>query len=250
MNSINGYLQSTNQLNSSKSYGLSENNASIITRHLLRLLNYLFKYNLIIRDFNQNQLGFLTSNSKWSTVRLTDFTCLEKISGTVEQMARAKRNCIGKMLDIVWDLLYRDSEKYTRLTSSDCMTFFKLARNSFVNGNQPLERIHLLESHNFLKNVQSGEAGELIMKTERMAKKQMKPSEEMKETVVSKTQLARVSSNQQNLSSSASNTNLNSSPSSSNISMNSTPLGFSLGKPKESSLVRRRKKEKDDENAQ
>ena len=98
--------------------------------------------------------GFLTSNSKWTAVRLTDFTCLEKATGTDEQVLKQKRNNIEGMLDIISELIYKDQRKYNRITSEACMTFLKLARTSFVDGSQPLDKLYLLHSHTFLKEAQ------------------------------------------------------------------------------------------------
>jgi len=230
-NSVNGYLQSVpqNVQISSNAYALCENNVAMLARQLLKLLTYLFNHNITINQFNSDQLGFLTSNSKWTAVRLTDFTCLEKTTGTEEQIVRAKRANIGAMLDIISGLLYKDQSKYNRITSEACMTFLKLARNSFVDGNQPLDKLYLLNSHKFLKEMQSQEAGELHPKTDKTTKRVIENTNNVNAKVGR-------SSTGNNL---PQNSGTNS-PTSSNVSMNSGPKEFSLGKVKNSSLVRRR----------
>lgn len=254
-NSVNGYLQSlpnnnfsssystNNNTFSSNTYALCENNVAMLARQLLKLLTYLFNHNVFIKNFNSSQLGFLTSNSKWTAVRLTDFTCLEKTSGTEEQIVRVKRANIGAMLDIVSGLLYRDQSKYNRITSEACMTFMKLARTSFVEGSQPLDKLYLLNSHQFLKEMQSQEAGELHVKTDRLAKRVIENNNSVSCKVGRSSTGAGGAGGSLGQSQSGSG-----SPTSSNVSMNFTPKEFSLGKVKHSSLVRRREldKQKDD----
>jgi hypothetical protein len=230
-NSVNGYLQSVpqNVQISCNAYALCENNVAMLARQLLKLLTYLFNHNITINQFNSDQLGFLTSNSKWTAVRLTDFTCLEKTTGTEEQIIRAKRANIGAMLDIVSGLLYKDQSKYNRITSEACMTFLKLARNSFVDGSQPLDKLYLLNSHKFLKEMQSQEAGELHPKTDKTTKRVIENTNNVNAKV------GRTSTGNSLPQNSGTN-----SPTSSNVSMNSAPKEFSLGRVKNSSLVRRR----------
>jgi len=231
VNSINGYIQSMQgSFQSSTTFAVCENNVAMLAKQLLKLLTYLFGYNVTIKNFNSGHLGFLTTNSKWTAVRLTDFTCLEKATGTEEQILKQKRNNIEGLLDIISELVYKDQNKYNRITSEACMTFLKLARNSFVDGSQPLDKLYLLHSHKFLKEVQSQEAGELHPKTERMAKRVINNVVASESDVSAK--VGRSSTVQTNSGVS--------SPTSSNVSMNSTPKEFSLGKIKHSSLVKRR----------
>jgi len=208
----------------------------------LKLIQYLFNNNIIIKNFNSSQLGFLTSSSKWTAVRLIDFTCLEKMSGTEEQILKQKRQNVGALLDIVSGLLFKDQSKYTRITSEACMTFMKLVRNSFVDGQQPMEKLYLLFSHKFLKDNQSQEAGELHPKTNKISKRPLNGNNgnsgnngnnsnngndtNAKIGRPSQTALA------------DSNSGLNSSNSS--VSNNSTPTGFNLSNVGHSSLMRRR----------
>merc|ERR1719461_2449903 len=231
-NSVNGFLQSIPaHINTSvNNYALSENNVAMLTRQLLKLVQYLFDKNIIIKNFNSSQLGFLTSSSKWTAVRLIDFTCLEKMSGTEEQILKQKRQNVGALLDIISSLLYKDQTKYTRITSEACMTFLKLVKNSFVDGNQPMEKLQLLHSHKFLKDLQSQEAGELHPKSNKIPKRSINNANNIN---------AKVGRSSTNLADSNSGTN---SPNSS-VSNNSTPTGFSLGNVKHSSLVRRRERE-------
>jgi len=245
MNSINGYMQSmqANNLQSSKTYAVCENNVAMLAKQLLKLLQYLFSYNVTIKHFKSGHLGFLTTNSKWTAVRLTDFTCLEKSTGTDEQILKQKRNNIEGMLDIISELIYKDQSKYNRITSEACMTFLKLVRNSFVDGSQPLDKLCLLYSHKFLKEVQSQEAGELHPKTERMAKRVINNVVASQSDVSAKVGRSSTgaSLNGSQVGSQGIQTNSGvSSPTSSNVSMNSTPKEFSLGKIKHSSLVKRR----------
>merc|ERR1712038_2228331 len=232
-NSVNGFLQSIPQnINfSANTYALSENNVSMLTHQLLKLLQYLFSNNISIRKFNEKQLGFLTATSKWSAVRLIDFTCLENQTGTDEQILKQKRNTVGALLDIISGLLYKDQSKYTRITSEACMTFLKLVRNSFVDGQQPMEKLPLLFSHKFLKDLQSQEAGELHPKSNKIPKRSINNGSDVK-IKIGRSSTTLVDSN------SGTNT-----PSSS-VSNNSTPTGFSLGNVKHSSLVRRREQNK------
>merc|ERR1712178_176452 len=234
-NSVNGFLQSIPQhINTSvNNYALSENNVAVLTKQLLKLVQYLFDKNIIIKNFNSSQLGFLTSSSKWTAVRLIDFTCLEKMSGTEEQILKQKRQNVGALLDIISSLLYKDQSKYTRITSEACMTFLKLVRNSFVDGQQPMEKLYLLYSHKFLKDLQSQEAGELHPKSNKIPKRTLNNGNDINQA----TKVGRPS--QTALADSNSGTN---SPNSS-VSNNSTPTGFSLGNVKQSSLVRRRERE-------
>lgn len=240
INSINGYIQSTQgNARSSITYAVCENNAAMLARQLLKLLTYLFGYNVTIKNFKSEHLGFLTSNSKWTAVRLTDFTCLEKATGTDEQVLKQKRNNIESMLDIISELIYKDQRKYNRITSEACMTFLKLARTSFVDGSQPLDKLYLLHSHTFLKEAQSQEAGELHLKTERVAKRVVNNEVASQGDVSAK--IGRTSTGASLNGSNGIQTNSGvSSPTSSNVSMNSTPKEFSLGKIKHSSLVKRR----------
>merc|ERR1712127_291492 len=245
MNSINGYMQSmqANNLQSSKTYAVCENNVAMLAKQLLKLSQYLFSYNVTIKHFKSGHLGFLTTNSKWTAVRLTDFTCLEKSTGTDEQILKQKRDNIEGMLDIISELIYKDQSKYNRITSEACMTFLKLVRNSFVDGSQPLDKLCLLYSHKFLKEVQSQEAGELHPKTERMAKRVINNVVASQSDVSAKVGRSSTgaSLNGSQVASQGIQTNSDvSSPTSSNISMNSTPKEFSLGKIKHSSLVKRR----------
>lgn len=228
-NSVSGFLQSIPQnVNfSANMYALCENNVAMLTRQLLKLLQYLFSHNITVKNFNALQLGFLTSSSKWTAVRLIDFTCLEKISGTDEQILKQKRNNIGALIDIISGLLYKDQSKYTRITSEACMTFLKLVRNSFVDGQQPMEKLQLLYSHKFLKDLQSQEAGELHPKSNKIPKRTINNGNNSN---------AKIGRSSTTLADSNSGTN---SPNSS-VSNNSTPTGFSLGNVKHSSLVRRR----------
>merc|ERR1712038_1502320 len=243
-NSVNGFLQSIPQnINfSANTYALSENNVSMLTQQLLKLLQYLFSNNISIRKFNEKQLGFLTATSKWSAVRLIDFTCLENQTGTDEQILKQKRNTVGALLDIISGLLYKDQSKYTRITSEACMTFLKLVRNSFVDGQQPMEKLYLLYSHKFLKDLQSQEAGEPHPKSNKIPKRTLNNGNDINQA----TKVGRPS--QTALADSNSGTN---SPNSS-VSNNSTPTGFSLGNAKHSSLVRRREmvKQKEESNNQ
>merc|ERR1719461_633021 len=238
-NSVNGFLQSIPQhINTSvNNYALSENNVAMLTRQLLKLVQYLFDKNIMIKNFNSSQLGFLTSSSKWTAVRLIDFTCLEKMSGTEEQILKQKRQNVGALLDIISSLLYKDQSKYTRITSEACMTFLKLVRNSFVDGQQPMEKLYLLFSHKFLKDLQSQEAGELHPKYNKIPKRSLNNGNDTNNV----TKVGRPS--QTILADSNSGTN---SPKSS-VSNNSTPTGFSLGNVKHSSLVRRRAENKQKE---
>merc|ERR1712117_966654 len=178
--------------------------------------------------------------AKWTAVRLIDFTCLEKISGTDEQIMKQKRNNISALLDIVSGLLYKDQSKYTRITSEACMTFLKLVKNSFVDGQQPLEKLHLLHSHKFLKDLQSQEAGELHPKSNKIPKRSINNGQNINAKVGRPSSSTTLVDN--------SNSGTNSSPNSS-VSNNSTPTGFSLGNVKHSSLVRRREmvKQKEEE---
>jgi len=246
-NSVNGFLQSIPQhINTSvNSYALSENNVSMLTKQLLKLIQYLFSNNIIIKNFNSSQLGFLTSSSKWTAVRLIDFTCLEKMSGTDEQILKQKRQNVGALLDIVSGLLFKDQSKFTRITSEACMTFMKLVRNSFVDGQQPMEKLYLLFSHKFLKDVQSQEAGELHPKSNKLSKR---PSNANNGNNGNDTNAAKVGRPSQTALAESSNTN----STNSSVSNNSTPTGFSLGNVKHSSLVRRREliKQKEESNNQ
>merc|ERR1711937_116657 len=82
-----------------------------------------------------------------------------------------RRANIGGLVSIINRLLYKDSSKFNRIISEQCLTFLKLVRTSFVEGEQSLDKLVLLFSHDFLKTPQAVEPGELHPKTDRMKKR-------------------------------------------------------------------------------